>query len=149
MKVSWKAGIVAGALAFATPAAALAATTVPGHTGSRTDQDANGISDAGVQVVGNYTEVWGPCDLRVTYRGDFGNDPYLDSGSISNHYVCDNGDGTTSTYNYLIVSEDDPRYTGNPEWAVWGTWEYKVLTQGGRGNEPYGGNGNLVQPYKG
>lgn len=134
------------------PAAATAATTVPGHTGSRTDADNNGISDAGVQVVGNYNDTYvdgaTTCSLRVNYRGDFGNTPYLDSGVIFNHYVCKGPDGV-QTFNYEIVSRDDPRYRGNPDWAVWGTWEYHVLTQGGQGNEPYGGNGNLVGPYKG
>jgi hypothetical protein len=85
----------------------------------------------------------------VTYRGDFGNTPYLDSGVIANHYVCKGPDGT-STYTYEIVSAGDPRYTGNPEWATWDNWEYHVLTQGGQGNEPFGGNGNLVRrPYSG
>ncbi len=37
-------------------------------------------------------------------------------------------------YNYLIVSQTDPRYTGNPDWAVWGTWEYHVLTMSHFGN---------------
>ena len=31
-----------------------------------------------------------------------------------------------------------PRYTGNPDWAIWGTWEYHVLT--------ISGFGNLVRP---
>lgn len=138
-------------LAF--PAVAAAGTsTVPGHTGSQTDTDGNGFPDAGVQVVGNYTDVWvdgaTTCKLRVNYKGDFGNDAYLNSGEITNHYLC-KGPGGTQTYYYQIVSSDDPRYSGNPDWAVWGTWEYHVLTQGGQGNEPWGGNGNLVRPYTG
>src|SRR5438067_6777192 len=146
-------GLLFGAaLTVAFPAAAMAATTVPGHSGAKTDADNNGISDAGVQVVGNYDEVdvFGAttCKLRVNYKGDFGNTPYLDSGEIQNHYVCDGPDGH-QTYNYLIVSSDDPRYSGNPDWAVFGTWEYHVLTQGGQGNEAFGGNGNLVRPYQG
>jgi hypothetical protein len=32
------------------------------------------------------------------------------------------------------VHETDPRYTGNPDWAVWGNWEYHVLTETGSGN---------------
>ena len=130
---------------FAVPASA--ATTVPGHTGNN-DADTNGSPDAGVIVNGNYSEtvVWGSatCKLRVTYRGDYGNTPYLDSGVIQNHYVCKGPDGN-QTYNYTFVSSDDPRYTGNPEWAIWGTWEWVTLTQGGQGNEPWGGNGNLVR----
>src|SRR3954451_12613273 len=145
-------GLLFGAaLSVAVPAAAMAATTVPGHTGSRTDADNNRISDAGVQVVGNYTDTYVDGDtvssLRVNYKGDFGNTPSLDSGEIQNHYVC-KGPGGNSTFNYEIVSNDDPRYTGNPDWAVWGTREYHVLTHGGQGNEADGGNGNLVGPYK-
>jgi len=73
------------------------------------------------------------CDYVINYRADFGNDPYMDSGWIQNLINCygydDNGQ-----YNYLIVHETDPRYTGNPDWAVWGTWEYHVLTESGQGN---------------
>ena len=114
------------------------------------DADNNGIPDAGVQVVGNYTDVYvdgaTTCTVRVIYRGDFGNDPYLNSGVIDNHWNCRGPDGR-QTYNYQIVHQSDPRYRGNPDWQVWGEWEYHVLTQGGQGNEPYGGNGNLVRPY--
>jgi hypothetical protein len=141
------------AVGIAIPGVAQAGTTVPGHSGSKTDVDNNGSPDAGVQVVGNYTDVYDDgagtlCNLRVTYKGDFGNDPYLDSGVIANHYVC-KGPSGNSTYNYEIVSDNQPQYRGNPEWAVWGTWEYHVLTQGGQGNEDFGGNGNLVRPYSG
>ena len=73
------------------------------------------------------------CDYVVNYRADFGNTPYMDEGWIQNHINCagydDNGQ-----YNYLIVSRTDPRYTGNPAWAEWGTWEYHVLTESGKGN---------------
>jgi hypothetical protein len=152
MSISLRAALLASLCVAAIPATAMAATTVPGQTGGRTDLDHNGFPDAGVQVVGHYTEtdVFGAttCDLIVNYRGDFGNDAYLNSGEISNHYVCKGPDGN-QTYNYQIVSSDDPRYRGNPDWAVFGTWEYHVLTQGGQGNEPFGGNGNLVRPYTG
>jgi hypothetical protein len=145
--------LLAAGLSVAFTGVAGAATTVPGHTGSKTDADGNGIPDAGVQVVGNYTDTYDDgagttCSVRVSYRGDFGNDPYLDSGVIENHYVC-KGPAGTSTYNYQIVSNDDPRFRGNPDWSIWGTWEYHVLTQGGQGNEDFGGNGNLVRPYTG
>ena len=143
------AGVVLAAVA---PGVAQAATTVPGQTGSRTDADNNGFPDAGVQVVGNYraTSTFGDtvCTVRVNYKGDFGNDAYLNSGEIQNHWICDGPDGH-QTYNYVIVSNTDPRYSGDPDWAIWVTWEYHVLTQGGQGNEPFGGNGNLVRPYKG
>ena len=33
-----------------------------------------------------------------------------------------------------VVSQSDPRYTGNPDQAVWGTWEYHVNTESGLGN---------------
>jgi hypothetical protein len=73
------------------------------------------------------------CDYVVNYRGSFENDPFLDSGWIQNHINCygfdDNGH-----YNYLIVHQTDPRYTGNPDWAIWGTWEFHVLTESGVGN---------------
>jgi hypothetical protein len=143
---------LAGAALLALPAAATAdSTLVPGHQ-DRYDADNNGISDAGQEVNGRYTDTYVDgatvCKLTVTYRGDFGNTPYLDSGVIENHYVCKGPDGN-ATFNYQIVHESDPRYRGNPDWAVWGNWEYHVLTQGGQGNEPYGGNGNLVGPYSG
>jgi hypothetical protein len=77
------------------------------------------------------------CDYVINTRGTFENDPFQDTGWIQNHIVCDGYDGH-ATYNYLIVHETDPRYTGNPDWAIWGNWEYKVLTESG--------NGNLVRP---
>lgn len=73
------------------------------------------------------------CDYKVHYKGDFGDDPFLDMGVIQNMIHC-YGYGGNSTYNYQIVSEDDPRYTGNPEYAIWGTWEYHVNTESGVGN---------------
>ena len=73
------------------------------------------------------------CDYVNNYRADFGNDPFMNSGWIQNHIRCDGYDGRAH-YNYLIVHESDPRYRGNPDWAIWGTWEYHVLTQSGFGN---------------
>lgn len=73
------------------------------------------------------------CNYVVNYRADFGNDPYMNDGWIQNHINC-KGYDDNDKYNYLIVSENDPRYTGNPEWAEWGTWEYHVNTQSHRGN---------------
>lgn len=125
-----------------TEAASAAPTTVPGQSGSRVDADNNGYPDEGQTVKGDYTDTYsdadGDCVVRVNYRGTFDNDPYLDSGWIQNHYRCVAPDGSVTTYNYLIVHETDPRYTGNPEWSVWGNWEYAVLTEGG--------SGNLVRP---
>lgn len=77
------------------------------------------------------------CDYVVNYRGTFENDPFLDSGWIQNHINC-RGYDDNGKYNYLIVHETDPRYTGNPDWAIWGTWEFHVLTESG--------SGNLVRP---
>lgn len=73
------------------------------------------------------------CDYQVEYRGSFDNDPFMDSGRITNNINC-RGYDDNSTYNYIIVHESDPRYRGIPENAIWGTWEYKALTQSGYGN---------------
>lgn len=128
------------------------------------DKDGNGSPDAGVQVVRNYQSVYAydayglwywdlgdgrvqgnssfegldqetlsVCDYQVHSKGDFNNDPFLDSGVITNNIHCYGYDGN-ATYYYQIVSEDDPRYTGDPEWAIWGTWEYHVYTVSGEGN---------------
>lgn len=75
------------------------------------------------------------CDYVVNYRADFNNDPYMDAGWIQNHILCSGYDyEVPGQYNYLIVHETDPRYTGNPDWAIWGSWEYHVLTESGSGN---------------
>lgn len=73
------------------------------------------------------------CDYVVNYRGNFENDPFLDSGWIQNHINC-KGYDDNHKYNYLIVHKADPRYRGNPEWSIWGTWEYHTLTVSGFGN---------------
>lgn len=73
------------------------------------------------------------CDYQVHYRGNFENDPFLDSGWIINNINC-SGFDDNNTYNYLIVHETDPRYTGNPDWAIFGNWEYHALTESGEGN---------------
>lgn len=73
------------------------------------------------------------CDYQVQYRGNFENDPFLDSGWIMNNINC-SGFDDNNTYNYLIVHETDPRYTGNPDWAVFGSWEFHTFTQSGEGN---------------
>lgn len=79
------------------------------------------------------------CDYQVNYRGTFDNDPFLNSGWIQNHINC-SGFDDNNKYNYLIVHESDPRYTGNPELSIWGNWEYKALT--------ISGYGNLARPEK-
>lgn len=73
------------------------------------------------------------CDYVVNYRADFGNDPFMDDGWIQNHINCQGYDDN-GKYNYLIVSDEDPRYTGNPDYSIWGTWEYSVKTVSGQGN---------------
>lgn len=144
--------------------AVLAGTTVPGHTdkwdsdnngypdagvkvnGHYTSlyaYDANGdwywdLGDGRIQgTVGSVADLdeatLTTCDYVNNYRADFGNDPFMNSGWIQNHINCNGYDGN-SHYNYLIVHETDPRYTGNPDWAIWGTWEYHVLTESGMGN---------------
>jgi hypothetical protein len=77
------------------------------------------------------------CDYEVNYRADFGNDPYMNDGWIINNIKC-RGFDDNNHYHYLIVSSNDPRYTGNPAWAVWGNWEYHVDVEGH--------SGNLVRP---
>jgi hypothetical protein len=78
------------------------------------------------------------CDYNVTYRADFGNDPYMNSGWIRQNIVCRGYDYPKgpAVFFYLIVHKTDPRYTGSPEWAVWGDWEYFVLVESGSGNLP-------------
>ena len=96
----------------------VADTTVPGQQGN----------DG--KVTGHYTLSQGGCDYVVNYRGDFGGDAYLNDGWIMNQIKCDDGwQGT-----YLIVHESDPRYTGNPDHAIWGSWEIVKLTVKGEGN---------------
>lgn len=73
------------------------------------------------------------CTYVNNYRADFGNTPFMDQGWIQNHVNC-SGYDDNGTYNYLIVSDTDPRYTGNPDNAIWGNWEYIVLTESGNGN---------------
>lgn len=73
------------------------------------------------------------CDYQVQYRGNFENDPFMDSGWIINNINC-SGYDDNGHYNYVIVHETDPRYRGNPDWAIWGNWEYHVLTETGKGN---------------
>ena len=73
------------------------------------------------------------CDYQVQYRGNFENDPFLDSGWTTNTINCQGYDDD-GQYNYFIVHETDPRYRGNPDWSIWGTWEYHGLTVSGQGN---------------
>ena len=120
---------------------------VTGHYTSLYAYDGNGdwywdLGDGRIQgTAGSVddldSETLTTCNYVNNYRADFGNDPFMDAGWIQNHIKC-RGFDDNNTYNYLIVHESDPRYTGNPEWEVWGTWEYHVLT--------ISGFGNLVRP---
>lgn len=73
------------------------------------------------------------CNYVNNYRADFGNDAFMDHGSIKNLINC-RGYDDNGHYGYMIVSDTDPRFTGDPEWSIWGTWEYHVLTVSGQGN---------------
>ena len=116
---------------------------VNGHYTSVYAYDANGdyywdLGDGRVQgTVGSLGDLDGStltvCDYVVNYRADFGNDPYMNAGWIQNHINC-HGYDDNGHYNYLIVHKTDPRYTGNPDWAIWGDWEYHVLAGSGFGN---------------
>lgn len=143
---------------------AFAATTVPGHTGkydadnngisdagkyvnghytSVYAYDASGdyywdLGDGRIYgTVGSIADLelatLTTCNYVVNYKADFGNDPYMNDGWIQNHINC-RGYDDNGHYNYLIVGQGDPRYTGNPDWAEWGTWEYATLTESGKGN---------------
>ena len=77
------------------------------------------------------------CDYVNQYRGTFENNPYQDSGWISNHINCNGTDGH-GHWNYLMVHSDDPRFTGDVERSQelgWGPdWEFKILTESGSGS---------------
>lgn len=143
---------------------AAAQTVVPGHDKDRYDTDNNGYPDVGVTTTGKYVSLYADdasggwywdlgdgriygnvssvdqldaatrtiCDYQNQYRAQFNNDPYMDNGWIINAINCRGY--APGAYLYLIVHESDPRYTGNPDWAIWGTWEYHVLTVSGSGN---------------
>lgn len=143
------------AYAAPTPCDSTVTTVVPGHcdrdgtvTGHYTSlyaYDASGayywdLGDGRIYTTPGVTSVadldqatLSVCDYVNNYRGDFGGDPFLDDGWIMNNISCTGYDGN-SHWTYLIVHQTDPRYTGNPDFAIWGTWEYKVLVGSGTGN---------------
>jgi len=108
---------------------------VNGHYTSLYAYDANGdwywdLGDGRIQGnVGSLEELDSAtltsCNYIVNYRADFGNDPYMNEGWIQNLINC-SGYDDNGQYNSLIVSQTDPRYTGDPDKAIWGTWEYHV-----------------------
>ncbi|MCZ7527158.1 MAG: hypothetical protein M5U14_12715 [Acidimicrobiia bacterium] len=120
-----------------------AGVVVNGHYTSLYAYDANGdyywdLGDGRIQGtvsgVGDLDQATlTVCDYEVNYRADFGNDPFMNSGWIINNINC-SGYDDNGHYHYLIVHETDPRYTGNPDWAIWGTWEYHTLVESGSGN---------------
>jgi hypothetical protein len=73
------------------------------------------------------------CNYHISYRGSFENDAFLDNGWMTNLVRCSGHDGR-ATYNALIVHKTDPRYTGNPTYAIWGDWELHVDTTSHFGN---------------
>ncbi len=73
------------------------------------------------------------CDYQVQYRGNFENDPFLDSGWINNEVNCQGYDDN-GTYSSTIVHETDPRYRGDDDLSIWGNWEYHTNTESGVGN---------------
>jgi hypothetical protein len=163
MRRSLLTSLAAGAIVLGTASTAFAGTIVPGHA-DRYDADGNGYPDAGAVVTGHYTSLYAydgvgdyywdlgdgrvqgtvssvdeldqetltSCDYVVNYRGSFENDPYMDSGWIKNQIKCTGVE--KGTFNSTIVNESDPRYTGDPDQAIWGNWEYHVDTQSGAGN---------------
>ena len=138
-------------------------TVVPGQA-RKADANNNGWADAGVVVNGHYTSLYAydasgawywdlgdgriygtvsdlaqldqatvtNCDYTNNYRGTFGDTPFMDTGWIQNHINCSGLE--QGTYQYLIVHKTDRRYTGNPDFAIWGEWEYFVLVESGSGN---------------
>lgn len=163
-------GLAATALVVGTAGSA-AAVPEKDNGGSRADLDGNGIPDVGVVVTGHFESLYAydangdvywdqgfgrsggnvdsvddldeasltTCYYIVTYRGTFENTPYQDSGWIRNNIRCEGAE--PGTYNSNIVHETDPRYTGNPDLAIWNVWEYTVDTWSGVGNVA-----NVVRP---
>lgn len=111
---------------------AVLAMALPASAGSEKsnfkDADDNGIPDVGEVVTGVYTFSDDSCDYTVQYRGAFENDPYLNSGWIKNVIKCDSGN-----YMYTFVHESDPRYDGDPDREIWGTWEWHSYVVSGSG----------------
>ncbi len=95
-------------LALALPASAAAATTVPGHTGGRTDADENGYPDVGVKVNGHYTSVYA-YDASGDYYWDLGDGRIYTKG-VSSIEELDQATLTTCDYvvNYRGTFENDP-----------------------------------------
>ena len=71
------------------------------------------------------------CTYQNVYRGTYNNDPYMDSGWISNQINCTGYE--KGTYNATYVSQDDPRYTGTGT-RIWVTWEVHRDTWSQYGN---------------
>jgi hypothetical protein len=102
------AAVVAGAAfaGFGAVAGAAPSDVVPGQQGR------DGV------VTGHYAQTvvyeGVTYDYKVNFRGDFGGDPYLDNGWITNNIVGDDGSAAV----YLFVHETDPRYSGDPDRAI-------------------------------
>ncbi|WP_233510430.1 hypothetical protein [Haloferax sp. Atlit-4N] len=74
------------------------------------------------------------CEYKVQYRGTYANDPFLDTGWVRNQINC-RGYDDNGNYNYNIVHETDPRYTGDRPPAFGGDWEYQTYVVSGVGNQ--------------
>jgi hypothetical protein len=104
----------------------------------RTDSDGNGYPDQGEVVTGHewqtveYPAAGSTCEYLVSYRGEFDNDAYQDTGWIQNVVTCTGGE-YEGRATYLIVHRTDPRFTGEGT-PVWGEWEYHVQVEAGVGN---------------
>jgi hypothetical protein len=101
------------ALGFAATASAdepyVSGTSVPGHQ----QQQRQG------KVVNHYVEQQGECSVIVNTVGDFGGDPYLDSGQMLNVERCEDG----SVYTYHIFHESHPAFDASDP-VAWTGWNY-------------------------
>ena len=87
---------------------------VPGH--QKTERQG--------KVVTHYTQEANGCDYVVNTLGDFGGDPYLNSGQMMNRVICDDGSVTT----YHIFHESHPAYDADRLTPIWGSWGYFETT---------------------
>jgi len=132
-------GIALGAIGLLAMLVALTATTAladgpecePGQTVVKGHCEKTGT------VVGHYIVEQGGCRYVVNYRGDFGDDPYLDNGRIMNLINCKGGSvgsdnpNAGANYNFMIVSEGEPQFD---DANIWGTWDFEICTEPGSGN---------------
>ncbi|QHE53713.1 hypothetical protein [Pontibacillus sp. HMF3514] len=114
-------------------------TVVPGHQtydGGIPDGDVTGVYTEESEYEGVVYH------YRVQYRGDFGGDPYLDSGWMTNHIT---NTETKEKFFLLIVHESDPRYTGEGT-PIWGSWEYHLSVNGNQSDPVENGVIDINKP---